>query len=468
MSTDGGSGPSNPWKSVPSTGQRPEPDLAAAAARALDQPATGPDQAPAQAESQGRVVFDAGKGVLIPLAIKGYLLTLVTLGIYRFWYITDLRRFFWGHTLVHGSPLEYVGRGLEIFLGFLIALAIIVPLNAVVLGVSIGLNPGLAPFASIVLSLIFGFLFLFAYYRARRYRLNRTLWRGLRVHQTGSGWGYAARAAGWIVLGVLTLGLSVPFAEADLYRYRIERMHLGAAPFSFSGSWRLIAIPYGILWAIFILPLALVAVTALFTFDFVAFAGAWVPTGTGNFRLDTTKLAPGDATMIGAFGSGIGWTIFGLFVSYPYYYARRTSRFFSATALQGVKTDMQLKARSLYGAYLLFFLMVGLAGIVLPLVFGILAGVLYFLIGLASLPEATQTIVAVITSVIGIYGFMIVVGILGLIYLQRRIWELVAGAILILNPELLDDLVGRLQGSEGGFGAGFADAMDVGDFDIGL
>ncbi|MEM1047814.1 MAG: DUF898 family protein [Pseudomonadota bacterium] len=464
MSTDSGSGPSNPWKSVPSTGQRPEPDLAAAAAQVLEQPATGP----ARTDTEGRVVFDAGKGVLVPLAIKGYLLTLVTLGIYRFWYITDLRRFFWGHTLVHGSSLEYIGRGLEIFLGFLIALAIIVPLNAIVLGVSIGLNPELAPFASIALSLVFGFLFLFAYYRARRYRLNRTVWRGLRVHQTGSGWGYAVRAAGWIVLGILTLGLSVPFAEADLYRYRIARMHLGAAPFSFYGSWRSIAVPYGILWAIFILPLALVTLTALFTVDFVAFAGAWVPTGDGNFRLDTTKLGPGDAGVIAAFASSVGWTVFGLFVSYPYYYARRTSQFFSATALQGVKTEMRLKARSLYGAYLLFFLLVALAGIVVPLVFGIIAGILYFFIGLASLPEGSQTVVTLITSLIGIYGFLVVVGILGLIYLQRRIWELVAGSIFILNPELLDDLVGRLQDSEGGFGAGFADAMDVGDFDIGL
>lgn len=464
MSTANGSGPSNPWKSVPLTGQRAEPDLADAAARALDRP----DPEPARADSEGRVVFDARKSGLIPLAIKGYLLTLVTLGIYRFWYITDLRRFFWGHTLVHGSPLEYVGRGLEIFLGFLIALAIIVPLNAVVIGVSIGLNPTLAPFATAAVSLIFGFLFLFAYYRARRYRLNRTLWRGLRVRQTGSGWGYAVRAAGWIVLGVLTLGLSVPFAEADLYRYRIERMHLGAAPFSFYGSWRAIAVPYGILWAIFILPLALVAVTALFTFDFVAFAGAWVPAGNGDFRLDTTQLGPGDAGLIAAFGLSASWTVFGLFVSYPFYYARRTSRFFSTTALQGVKTEMRLKARSLYRTYLLFFLMVGLAGALIPIVFGGLNLLIAFLSGLASLSEGSQTVATIISSVIGFYIFLVVVGILGLIYLQRRIWELVAGSIYVLNPELLDKLVGRLQDSEGGFGAGFADAMDVGDFDIGL
>ena len=52
-------------------------------------------------------------------------------------------------------------------------------------------------FASVPL---FAFLYLFtqfALYRARRYRLTRTVWRGVRFWMGGSGWSYAWRAALW-------------------------------------------------------------------------------------------------------------------------------------------------------------------------------------------------------------------------------------------------------------------------------
>jgi len=35
----------------------------------------------------------------------------------------------------------------------------------------------------------------FAIYRARRYRMTRTVWRGVRFWMTGSGWNYALRAS---------------------------------------------------------------------------------------------------------------------------------------------------------------------------------------------------------------------------------------------------------------------------------
>ncbi len=47
----------------------------------------------------------------------------------------------------------------------------------------------------------------FAIYRARRYRLTRTVWRGVRFWMTGSGWIYALRASLWGLLVILTLGL---------------------------------------------------------------------------------------------------------------------------------------------------------------------------------------------------------------------------------------------------------------------
>ncbi len=61
------------------------------------------------------------------LMIRGALLQVVTLGIYRFWLTTDARRFLWANTEIDGDSLEYTGTAIELFLGFLIAIALLVP-----------------------------------------------------------------------------------------------------------------------------------------------------------------------------------------------------------------------------------------------------------------------------------------------------------------------------------------------------
>ena len=45
------------------------------------------------------------------------LLTLITLGLYRFWARTRVRRYMWSATSPGGDPFEYTGTGLEKLLG---------------------------------------------------------------------------------------------------------------------------------------------------------------------------------------------------------------------------------------------------------------------------------------------------------------------------------------------------------------
>ena len=63
------------------------------------------------------------------LLTRGAALLLVTLGIYRFWLATDVRRFLWSNTEIAGDGLEYIGTARELLLGFLIAIALLVPVN---------------------------------------------------------------------------------------------------------------------------------------------------------------------------------------------------------------------------------------------------------------------------------------------------------------------------------------------------
>ena len=127
------------------------------------------------------------------LLIRGAVLLLFTLGIYRFWLVTDVRRFLWSNTEIAGETLEYTGTAVELLLGFLVAIALLIPvyagffLAALDLGV-LGKLSGVIAFAAL------GVLGQYAIYRARRYRLTRTIYRGLRFHQKGSAWSFAFRA----------------------------------------------------------------------------------------------------------------------------------------------------------------------------------------------------------------------------------------------------------------------------------
>src|SRR5258708_21408229 len=116
------------------------------------------------------------------LVAHGAVLLMLTLGIYRFWLTTDIRRFLWSNTELAGESFEYIGTARELLLGFLIAIAILLPLYAGLFIVTLGLGD-FGEIAGVLLSFVLlGVLGQYAVYRARRYRLSRTVYRGLRFH----------------------------------------------------------------------------------------------------------------------------------------------------------------------------------------------------------------------------------------------------------------------------------------------
>jgi uncharacterized membrane protein YjgN (DUF898 family) len=163
------------------------------------------------------------------LLIHGGILVLCTLGIYRFWLATDVRRFLWANTELAGETFEYTGTARELLLGFLIALAILVPLYALLFFVA--LDSGvLGTLSGTISFVLLTFLGHYAVYRARRYRLTRTVYRGVRFHQSGSAARYAVCALFWWALIALTLGLVYPFAQSQLERFKMRHTFFGDLP----------------------------------------------------------------------------------------------------------------------------------------------------------------------------------------------------------------------------------------------
>jgi uncharacterized membrane protein YjgN (DUF898 family) len=181
------------------------------------------------------LAFSGDRGDFFRLAARGGALELVTVGFYRFWLATDIRRHLWVNTVIDGDAAEYTGRGKELLIGFLFALAILVPIYLAYFLVGIEFER-LKAFASIPLFIAFYAFTQFAIYRARRYRLTRTVWRGVRFWMDGSGWAYAWRAVLWGVLVFLSLGLALPWREAALERYKMQHTYYGDLQGSFEGQ----------------------------------------------------------------------------------------------------------------------------------------------------------------------------------------------------------------------------------------
>ncbi len=185
------------------------------------------------------------------LSIKNFLLGLVTLTIYRFWGKTAVRRHVWSSIRINGEPLEYTGTGKELFLGALIIfLLLILPLITLVttLQIMLGEDHWATLLTQFVLVFIGFLLWGMAIYRARRYRLSRTLWRGIRGTLTGSSWSFSLLYFGAMLLRSMTLGWSTPAMNLNIQKRLIGEMEFGSTPFRFGGVAGPLYSRYALCW----------------------------------------------------------------------------------------------------------------------------------------------------------------------------------------------------------------------------
>ncbi len=80
------------------------------------------------------------------------------------------------------------------------------------------------------------FLWQYATYRALRYRLTRTRWRGIRCNLAGSASTYALKACGYILLTIISCGLLMPFALSRLLSLKINNVYFGTRKLEFHAT----------------------------------------------------------------------------------------------------------------------------------------------------------------------------------------------------------------------------------------
>ena len=394
------------------------------------------------------------------LLARGAALLLVSLGLYRFWLMTDVRRFLWASTEIDGETLEYAGTPIELVLGFLVAVAILVPVYAgffvaaLDLGVFGEMAGGLA-------FLGLGVLGQYAIYRARRYRLTRTIFRGLRFTQDGSAWVYAFRAAGWWLATALTFGLAYPFQLASLERYKMRHTFYGTLPGRFAGAgWKLLlrGVP---MWLLVMAPLALTAAAFVEAVDWGALADAVGQGGDDVMaRVEGGNPALGETIVFAMLMIGLSVLLAVLF--YPAFQAVVLRWWTSGLRFGEIEATSSLRIRHVYGAYMRFLWW----GLLFTIVLGILAVPLLIFIGILAgkMPETGAGDIA--ASVIGLGGYVIAALGYSTIYratVQLSLWQLGAEALHLSRVERLDRVEARGEASSP-LGEGLADALNVGGY----
>ena len=175
----------------------------------------------------------------VVLSLLNGALRVVTLGLYHFWGKTETRQRIWQAVRVDGEPLEYRGTGSELLRGFLIVfLVILLPVSLLGIAVPIALQAYPKAQGSYNL-VVWGFLLMLSgvgMHRARRYRLSRTAFRGIRGGLSGASTPFAWTYIWTLALVPLTLGWIFPYRALRLHRALTESSRFGDAPFTFTGK----------------------------------------------------------------------------------------------------------------------------------------------------------------------------------------------------------------------------------------
>ena len=417
-----------------------------------------------------QVSYSGRKAPLLKLALWTGVLTLLTLGFYRFWARTRIRKYFWSAITPDGTPMEYNGTGLEKFLGFLIAVAVL----AVYLGVfqllllffGYSLFTQAETFQGAMLQnlLLYGAalatlpLVYYAQYRARRYVLSRTRWRGIRFGATPAAWGYVKLGLKNVFVTVITLGILLPRQTFNMEKYRVDRSYFGNAQFHQGGDWRMLRPAMKQLY----IAMAIIAASVL----------VFLSKGDLNFEgIENGELDGFGPILFGGILLQLGLTWF-----------------YVGLAIYNVASWRILANEKTLGDTISFTSKVDTADIIMAYIFGGMLAFFVALLGGAIIGFGAGFLIAILPvsewfggalvgidpdladgELVGVFGgmffgylgFFILFGAIATVSITQQLIRNFAGTITIHNPDALNAITQR-AGDDFVEADGFADALDVG------
>jgi uncharacterized membrane protein YjgN (DUF898 family) len=211
------------------------------ASPALEPGPPPPVGAPPAAVGRTRRLFFHGQGgSLLGIYLVNVFLTLATLGVYAFWARVRVRTYLFGQTEFEGDRFAYHGTGRELLFGYLRAgLVFGVPfLSLQYVPVLLDSSPVVQAVTSLLAYGVISVFIPVAMVGARRYRLSRTSWRGIRFSFRGRTLEFVKLFVGGGLLTSLTLGFYYPIWITKRQAFLVSHTCFGSQRFGFDGEGR--------------------------------------------------------------------------------------------------------------------------------------------------------------------------------------------------------------------------------------
>jgi uncharacterized membrane protein YjgN (DUF898 family) len=290
----------------------------------------------------------------------------------------------------------------------------------------------------------------YAYYRARRYRLTRTVFRGIRFHQSGSPFAYALRSLFWGAATALSAGLALPWAQASLERYKVAHIHYGGWQGEFAGSGTRLFVRGIALWMILLAAVAAAAVVGSKFVDPGALARAATSAGAKDPKtgIEALKLMGlGSGVMVVA---GTVYMILQAIIMRWWLEGLRVGPLVIATTL---------RKRQILGAYLRCFGYALLVMFALSIIMSMAIGI----VAVAARPRDDVSQLLVVGSSMTIYLVMAVsVWVLYQMTIKLRVWRLAVDSISLGGFEAMEYVHADASLPSSAVGEGLADALGAG------
>jgi uncharacterized membrane protein YjgN (DUF898 family) len=275
---------------------------------------------------------------------------------------------------------------------------------------------------------------------------------------------FACLNFGWWLVAIVTLGLSIPFARAQLERYRTNHMWFGDLKFESRASGLAMLAPWLLLYVVVLGPAAAMFIGWYFEVPDLA---QKLQTEFSTYTQDVVRNPRSAQIQLGLIyyqlsGSvwGIGILLMMSLLSWPLYRARELRSFVGRIHLgtSGLRSD--LSAGAVYLAFLAFI--ASLAGIMF-----IVAGLSFLSVKTAvSLNHEMASFVPVVSTVLGIIGYLVFLLTFSVLRLRILLFGLactVLQSLVVTNMQSVLDVISQSD-TVGAIGDDFAGGFDIGAF----
>ena len=203
-------------------------------------------------------VYIGSHGRIFGILFANMLFAILTIGIYTFWGKTKVRRYLWSNIKFLNEPFAYLGNGLELFKSYA-KFSLMIVLPAIILITIVQIVFGKDQFEivrhimTVFLVIVFTITFMYAKFTGMRYRLGRTVWRGIRFQLRGDPRAFVRMRIKIAFYNLITLGLYKPMGDVSILRYVVNNIYFGNLAFRYTGQIKELQKTYFICWLL-ILP----------------------------------------------------------------------------------------------------------------------------------------------------------------------------------------------------------------------